>query len=542
MVRVRMRANFFHFGGFRPYFFLCLYFFSLLFVSIGAIEPDLTISIPMRDGTALPTDLYFPSEQKANLPCILLRSPAGRRSETWLHYADLAQKGYLVAFQDTRSAHDKEGKTIPFLADGWGELQDGYDTVEWLAASEYTNGKVGTIGFSALGITQQMLAPSAPPSLKCQYIGVAAGSLYQHAAFVGGQLLKNQIEGWLSHYAKDPAVLNFLRSNPHYNEFWNRFDTLKMAHRVSVPAIHYGGWYDTFLKGTIDSFLARQEGGGRGARGRQKLLIGPWIHHWPEIMQFGDFSLPENARAMPQAFAPENWFDYHLKDESHALEELPAVTYYVMGPLDGSSNAGNEWRRADSWPVPSEKVPFYLSLGRDLALQVPEEDGFYGYRHDPENPVPTLGGRNLFLASGPKDQRPIERREDVVLFTSEPMSSDLEITGEISAVLYLASSAVENNVAVRFSDVYPDGKSILISDGVTKFTAPSKDQPSAVEVDLWSTSLVVAKGHRLRISVSGSNYPKYEHPIEADGQPKLSHLKLHVGQKYPSRIILPIPK
>lgn len=502
------------------------------------LQPDLTVAIPMRDGVLLPTDLYFSPGQNGKLPCILLRSPAGRKAKTWLHLAKLSQKGYVVAIQDTRSAQDKEGKTIPFLADGWGALQDGYDTVEWLAASEYTNGKVGTIGFSALGITQQMMAPSAPPSLKCQYIGVAAGCLYHHATYVGGQLLKNQVEGWLSLYAKDPIVYNFLRSQPRYNEFWSLFNSLSMAHRVTTPAIHYGGWFDIFLKGTIDSFVARQEGGAEGARGQQKLLIGPWTHHWPEKTDLGDFNMPENARRMPEAFSPERWFDYHLKSFNNEVDKVPAVTYYVMGPLDGSPSIGNEWRTAESWPVPAEKVDYYLSSEKSLSRQLPEKNHSYGYCHDPSNPVPTVGGRNLFLASGPKDQSLLERRDDMVVFTSEPLEADLEITGDIVAFLHVASDAVENNVVVRFCDVYPDGRSILISDALVNVIGPVVGEPVEVAVDLWPTSLIVARGHYLRVSVSGSNYPKYE--IASSGSGNVAHHQLHVGQKYPSRIIFPV--
>jgi len=492
----------------------------------------------MRDGVELLTDLYLCPSQNIKHPCILLRSPAGRKAEPWLHFAQLAHKGYVVAIQDTRSAQDREGKTIPFLADGWGTLQDGYDTVEWLAASEHTNGKVGTIGFSALGITQQMLAPSAPPSLKCQYIGVSAGCLYQHATYIGGQLLKNQVEGWLGLYARDPAVYNFLCDHPHYNEFWSSFNSLSMAHRVTTPAIHYGGWFDIFLKGTLDSFVARQERGAEGARGKQKLLIGPWVHRWPETMELGDFEVPENARQMPEAFLPERWFDFHLKDINNAVDEIPAVTYYVMGPLDGSSSVGNEWRTSDRWPIPAESVPFYLCQDQRLDRQLPLAQHSYRYAYKPNNPVPTLGGRNLFLVSGPKDQQSLESRGDVVLFTSEPLDCDLEITGEIIALLYVTSDAVENNVALRFCDLYPDGKSILISDAICRVKGPVKENPVEVRLDLWSTSLIVAKGHRLRVSLSGSNYPKYEN-IPADVS-EVVHHQIHVGQKYPSRIILPI--
>lgn len=528
-------------------YLVCLFVFCFTFLSADVpLDPDLTIGIPMRDGTILPTDLYFPPDREVKHPCILMRSPAGRKEYPWRAYAALAQRGYVIAIQDTRSAQDKAGRTIPFLADGWGVLQDGYDTVEWLAYSAYTNGQIGTIGFSALGITQQMLAPSAPPSLKCQYIGVAAGCLYHHAVYPGGQLLKSQVEGWLGLYAKDPAVYGFLRSQPYYNEFWSKFNTLSVAHQVTAPAIHYGGWFDIFLKGTLDSFAARQERGAEGARGKQKLLIGPWAHLWPHSMDLGDFKVPENARQMPEAFHPTLWFDHYLKGMKNHVEAMPPVTYYVMGPLDGSAQVGNEWRTADRWPVPADAVPFYLGEDHQLVVDVPAKHQAYAYRHALNAPVPTVGGRNLFMESGPKDQRSIEERDDVLVFTSQPLEEDLEVTGEIIAKLYVSSDAPESDVVVRFCDVYPDGKSILMADGICKVKSHGLQAPFEMHFDLWSTSFIAAKGHSLRISISGSNYPKYERNTSDELTPfarddsGIVHNQIHLGEKYPSRLILPI--
>jgi uncharacterized protein len=533
-----------------------LYLSSLLSTDIQLI-PDVTVMIPMRDGTELPTDLYFPDGEFSNLPCILMRCPAGRLAYPWRNYAKLAQFGYVVAIQDTRSALDKEGKSIPYLTDGWGHEKDGYDTVEWLARSAFTNSRIGTIGFSAVGITQQMMAPSAPPSLKCQYIGVAAGSMYHHAAFPGGKLLKNQVEGWLGHYAKDPSIYSYLCSQPHYNEFWSYFDTISMAHEVTAPAIHYGGWYDIFIQGTLDSFVSRQTKGKEGAKGKQKLIIGPWTHYWPDSIELGDFEVPLNAREMPIVFSPKRWFDHYLKEVDNNIDEIPPVTYYVMGPLDGSSESGNKWKTAEHWPVPSEKVSYYLTEGNGLtAKKLTVESGDYSYTYDPSDPVPTLGGRNLFIESGPMDQRKIENRDDVIVFSTPPLEKDLEITGHILATIYLSSDCDDTDVVVRFSDVYPDGKSILIADSIFRTGLLNIDHhgdvknehlgPRGVELDLWSTSILVTKGHRLRISVSSSNYPRFEKNINNGvlnihkNEPIIAHNKIHVGKKYPSRITLPI--
>lgn len=529
---------------------------TILFHNIHCEElsPSLSVQIPMRDGTELAADLYFPSETPpSNYPCVLIRSPAGRKAPFATLYTALVEHGYVVAVQETRSSIDEEGKTFPYWSDGWGHEKDGYDTIEWLAASEYCNGKIGTVGVSALGITQLLLAPTAPPSLKCQHIGVAAGSLYHHAIYPGGQILKNQIEGWLDLHAKDSGVHSYANTRVFYNDFWENFNSIKVADQVDVPGFLYGGWYDTFLQGTIDSFVARQENGQDGARGQQKLLIGPWTHFWPQVMKLGDFDTPEAGSYPPIDFTPKSWLDYHLKEIENSINNTPPVTYYVMGPFDGSSSSGNVWKFAEQWPVPSVETPFYLSHDQALIEEKEMVDhNAFSFKYDPCNPVPTLGGRNLFIASGPMDQRALELRDDVLVFTSEPLITDLEVTGRVKAKLFFSSNCADTDVVVRLTDVYPDGKSILIADGIFRTgTAQfgkeyNTGEKSEVEVDLWSTSIVFAKGHRIRISVSGSNYPKYEknHNVGVLGTCQRSHTIaesiIHVGAGQLSHLLLPV--
>ena len=207
------------------YLAICCLIFVAQSSAAEKLKPDLTIQVPMRDGTLLPTDLFLPSPEARGLPCILLRSAAGRTSDSAVNFASFAKEGYVVAIQDTRSVLDTEGKTFPYIADGWGKMQDGYDAVEWLAQSPFTNGKIGTWGVSALGITQLLLAPTHPPHLKCQYIVFAAASLYHHALYPGGQLLKNQAEGWLGYYARDTGLQAYVCQRPFYNEFWKQLNS-----------------------------------------------------------------------------------------------------------------------------------------------------------------------------------------------------------------------------------------------------------------------------------------------------------------------------
>lgn len=523
----------------RVFLFFCVLIFSFFTVHAAEeIKPDYTLMIPMRDGVALPTDLYLPNPDAKNLPCILLRGPAGRCAQTATMFIPLAKLGYSVAVQDTRSAIDSEGKTLPFLSDGWGEQQDGFDTVQWLAKHPATNGIVGTLGYSNMGITQLLLAPTAPEGLACQYIGVAAPSLYHHAIYPGGQFSKNQVEGWLGLVARHPSVLDWVRSQHDYNEIWDSVNALPHSHRVHVPALHLGGWYDTFIQGTLDAFISRQREGGEGAKGTQKLVIGPWAHQLLQTTRLGDFAVPHKGYEPPYDISPKSWFDFHLKGIQNQVEALPPVLYYVMGPFDGSPSSGNRWRTSDRWPVSHMEMPFYLSEDKHLVLdRKAVKPGVVSYPYRPEDLVPTVGGRNLFLESGPKDQRSIETRPDVVVFTSDFIDEDLEITGRVIAHLVISSERNHADVALRLCDVYPDGRSILIAEGLTQVGKVSKQE---VTVDLLSTSLVFAKGHRIRVSISGSNFPRSEgSKAHIAGNDKMPNDKIHMDANKPSRIILP---
>lgn len=538
------------FSAFRLIVAFCLVFCSA-FCSESA-KPDFTLLIPMRDGTELPTDIYLPAcDDLKPHPCILMRNPSGKRAQPWLKYASLKNLGYVVAIQDGRNCLDCKGETMPYYSDGWGEEQDGYDTVEWLAKSPFTNGQIGTIGFSATGITQLLMAPSAPPSLKCQYIGVAAANLYNQAVFNGGQVLKNQVEGWWAHHGNNPDVLAFVINQREYNDFWDRFNTVKVAHKVNVPALHYGGWYDIFLQGTIDGFVSRQYHGGEGAKGKQKLLIGPWTHSWPMNTKLGDFEVPKEGYHPPYDFSPEAWFGYHLKNEGRSADEIPAVTYYVMGPFDGTPSKGNRWKTSDHWPIPSKPMTLYLTPTGTLTPHSRFSSGIKHYTYDPAEPTPTLGGRNLFLESGGKDQRPIEARSDVIVFSSDYLKEDLEITGHVTATIYCSTDCKDTDIVVRLTDVYPDGKSILILDGIQRLAnvrslldADVPAAPAQIDVDLGTTSIVFAKGHRIRLSITGSNYPRYERNLNTGKgeaiSSKHSHTQIWLGGKTLSSIQLPV--
>ncbi len=532
--------------------FAALFLSTQGFAETEEIKPDRTIMISLRDGEELPTDLFFPKDHNGEpLPCILVRTPRSRPVSNPI-YGPMAEWGYVVAIQDTRNVVDVDGSAVPYITD----QMDGYDTVEWLANADFTNGKIGTIGKSALGITQLLMAPSAPDALKCQYITVGAPSLYHHAIYPGGQLRKIQIEGWLGDHSRNGATGELLSEHRQYDEFWNFVDSVAKADEINASAIHYGGWYDTFSQGTIDAFTSRQTKGGELAKGKQKLIMGPWTHHnSPEVRKLGDFTVPTGLEKLPDSFLAKQWFASQLKGEHNEIDEMPAVTYYVMGPFDGSPSKGNVWKTAESWPVPAEEVAFHLTPELELLDgSTPEGETHFSYIYDRDDPTPTIGGRNLFLEAGPKDQRPLEERGDVIVFTSRPLAEDLEVTGRIKANIHFASEQLDTDLVVRLTDVYPDGRSILISDGITNINtllsdeqkeALKKGEATEVEVDLWSTSIVFGRGHRIRVSVSSANYPRYEkalHKAFVNGKliPSVTKNKIFVGKDHDSRIVLPV--
>ena len=361
---------------------------------------------------------------------------------------------------------------------------------------------------------------------------MATPTLYHHAAYIGGKLCKHQVENWFAKIA--PKAYENILKNTKYSSYWEQIDATKKAEYVKTPAIHIGGWYDIFSQGTLDSFNAWQNHGDEGAKGEQKLVMGPWTHWGSSQELFGEFSFPEASFEFEEQKLIKNWFAYHLKGESKALLNTPPVLYYVMGPLDKTPSKGNQWKSAESWPPASHKQPHYLNKSHSLTTKAPlYSSRKYHYDYEPGNPVPTIGGRNLYLESGPFKQNKNEVREDVLTFTTDVLEGDTEVTGRITARIYFSSSAPSADLALSLTDVYPDGRSVLIAEGIqhVKF---DKKEIVPVEVDLWSTSMVFAKDHKIRLSITSSNYPHF------DKNPFPSKNNIHVGTKYPSQITLPI--
>ena len=280
--------------------------------------------------------------------------------------------------------------------------------------------------------------------------------------------------------------------------------------------------------------------------------MGPWGHYYPLSTDIGDFKVPLAGMRPPVDISPQKWFDYYLKGENNGIADIPSITYYVMGPFDGTPSKGNKWKFADKWPVPATEKSLFLSENGSLQETEARKPATRKYTYDPSNPVPTTGGRNLFLESGPKDQSSLESRKDVIVFTSDEFEEDTEITGRIEAKIWFSTDCEDTDLIVKMCDVYPDGRSVLITDGIVRLGALEGEErfdiPKEISVDLWSTSIVFAKGHKLRVLVTSSDYPRYEKnrnvkPSKENGEKTaVAHNLIHMGREFPSRIILPVVK
>jgi len=517
------------------------------------VEPR-TEMVTMTDGARLATEIFLPGEDGGPWPAVLARTPYGR---FWLHdlAASFIARGYAFVAQDMRGRFDSEGEALAFADCGWAGHRDGYTTVEWIAGQPWCDGRVATVGGSALGITQYLLAPAAPPHLVCQVVAVGAPSLYHYAVYTGGLFSKADIEEWLRTNGWPEHNLHTMRAHYMYDAWWRNYDAIApdRAAAVRVPGLHIGGWFDIFQQGTIDAFLSRQHGGGEGARGRQRLIMGPWTHAIGGTAA-GQLSWPPNA-ALDIVAETIGFVESCIRSQPESQASQQPVLYYLMGSTAEPNAPGNVWRTAEDWPPPSRETPLYLAPDARLSSLPPTQATVYTLRHDPFDPVPSTGGFNLVIPAGPMDQSTVEQRSDVLVFTSEPLTEPVEVIGRVRARLFVSSDCPDSDVVVKLCDVYPDGRSFLITYGGLRlrfrfgFDREELLQPGEVyevEVDMWSTAYVFNKGHRIRADVQCSDFPHFD-VNPATGEPPGQHTfyqaavnRFHVSPARPSRLLLPV--
>lgn len=510
--------------------------------------------VAMRDGMELATEVFLP-EGEGPFPATLLRSVYGRGFASQ-HAKPFNEKGVALVVQDTRGRGDSGGKDMVFLTDGWGELQDGADTIAWIREQPWCNGTVTTMGGSALGITQVLMA-GATQDVAAQSMLVAASDFYGQLSYQGGVWRKYLCENWLAMQGST-HVIDLWKEHPKRDAFWEQFNATARASEITAPGLHIGGWWDIFAQGTLDSFTSRQYEGGDGARGNQMLVMGPWLH--APTREAGDLTLPETYN-YPFTQLEREFLDYWNLGTDNGVMDGPTVRYYTLGDVENPDGPGNEWREADAWPpFPTVDTPYYLAPGNALATVAPPGANMISYRYDPADPCPTMGGANLFahvLPTGPKDQRELNGRGDVVTFMTPVLEEAVEITGRVRVVLYVSSDAPDTDFTAKLLDVYPDGREILMLDNIQRvrfrngFEEADPLPPGEVgriEIDLWSISLIVDEGHRIGVQISSSNYPRFEkNPNTGADFPDDDDLRvalntIHFGGEYPSALVLPIPE
>jgi len=499
---------------------LLIVILAMTAVAIPASGQSFSTYVEATDGTLLATDVYLPFFGSEPWPVVLIRTPYDKSSLQDLGVA-LTIGEYAVVIQDTRGRFESEGINTVFRDEG----DDGRVTVDWVAGQSWCDGHIGGFGGSAFAITQYLLEPGAGPALSSVLAVVATPDIYHHSFLQGGAIREALAYNWL---ADQDALYMYdeVRDNRLKSEWWDPAEVLDHADRVTAAGLHAGGWYDIFGQGTLDAFTEFQNRGGIGARGRQYLLMGPWTHGDLGGREVGELTYPSNAAVDPLGLILP-WIEHTLKGEDNEVTQWPPVMVYLMGAVGEEEAPGNVWLGLGTWPPASRTTRFFLTEDGGL-VEEPTVDAALELLIDPSDPVPTLGGANLFpdlevdgraMGDGPHDQRPIEDREDVISFSSEVLSEPLSVVGRVSCTLWVRPDTTDLDLAVRLTDVYPDGRSMLVLDGIRRarmrcgddrecFTTPG--EPVEITVDLWSTALVFNAGHRIRISVSGANSPRFE--------------------------------
>jgi hypothetical protein len=514
--------------------------------------------IPMRDGVRLSAYVYTPPGD-GPWPVLLEQRYANANDPgTRQYFAQLAKTGgYVTVLANFRGSQKSEGDWRGYRSLGWGERKDGYDLVEWLGTQTWSTGKVGTFGSSQAGFAQNFLAVTRPPHLTAQYMIDTGLSLFHEGYRIGGITRPERFKS-LDKAARVPEhnreLLAEWFTHPTYDSYWADEDCTRFFDQMNVPCFTVGSWYDFMCVGSVDSYVGRQHRGGPQSRGTQQLLLGPWLHsRFKETNKSGDLTYPENAK-FPMDAHMIRWFDHYLKGINNGVTTEPTVRYYVMGAVDEENAPGNEWRTATDWPIAAIPTFYYPEEGGKLGNTIPQStDSIVNWLADPHHPavIPTIA------FPGAKDAREFEKQPNVLTFTTEVLTQPVEWTGKVQADLWITSDAKDTDVIVRVSDVYPDGRSILIMDYVRRaryregydrelLLTPGK--AANIRFDVGWLSQIFNAGHRIRITVASTGAPFYEsnpntgEPLTIDFPKNAVVAKngLQVNQRLTSRIIAPV--
>jgi putative CocE/NonD family hydrolase len=559
------------------------------------------IVVTMRDGVKLKADIYRPSAE-GRFPVLLQRTPYNKDNDVDFGFKAAGQ-GYVVIVEDVRGRYASEGEWYTFK----NEPNDGYDTIEWAAALPFSNGKVGMFGGSYVGATQMLAAIAHPPHLAGICPIVTASNYHENWTYTGGAFAQWFNEDWTSGLAQNtyerlvgaqddpvggiwklpltdypilnmenrpelawngsvaPYFLDWL-AHPTYDDYWKAISIEEHYPDIKVPALHMAAWYDLFLGGSLRNYEGvKAHGGTEEARRGQQLMVvvGGHAGNGPRI---GDVDFGP-ASHVDEDEVTLHWYDYLFKGAHNEFAGKP-VKIFVMGT--------NQWRDEDEWPLARAKTTKYFlhSGGKanslrgngSLSTAAPAKETPDQYVYDPASPAPTVGGplccEPQRWEPGPRDQRPVEGRDDVLVYSTAPLTEDMEVTGPVSLELYVKSSAVDTDFTGKLVDVWPNGFAQNLTEGILRAryrdsretaTLMNPGQIYKITVDLWATSNVFKKGHILRLEVSSSNFPRFDRNlntgelryVKAVQGPSPEHfvsatnMVLH-DSEHPSALVLPV--
>jgi putative CocE/NonD family hydrolase len=568
-----------------------------------AVTYERNATVTMRDGVKLKADIYRPSTD-GKFPVLLQRTPYNKDNDVEFGLK-AAQHGFVVVVEDVRGRYASEGNWYTFK----NEPGDGYDTVEWAAALPYSNGKVGMFGGSYVGATQMLAAITHPPHLAGICPIVTASNYHSNWVYQGGAFEQWFDQSWTSGLAQntfdrevaddtnplqgistyplakyplfnldehsDPAssaalapyYLDWL-AHPNYDEYWKAISIEDHFADINVPALHVAAWYDLFLGGSLNNYEGlKVHAASEEARRGQRLLIvvGGHSGNGPKI---GDVDFGA-ASKIDEDEITLHWYEYLFKGAHNEFASDKRAKIFVMG--------ANQWREEDDWPLARARNTKYflhsagkansISGGGSLSTTAPSREQSDQYLYDPANPVPTIGGPlccdSKHLAPGAYDQRAIEGRDDVLVYSTPAMSQDTEVTGPVTLELYAKSSAVDTDFTARLVDVWPNGFAQNLTEGILRARyRDSQETPSLItpgqiykfNIDVWATSNVFKKGHVLRLEISSSNFPRFDRNLNTGRNRYLSASQdvsngqsfksatnvIYHDAEHPSALILPV--
>ncbi len=572
---------------------LCLSFTAATAISQTryrvTIQPG--VSVKMRDGVSLVADIYRPVSENEKFPVLLQRTPYNRAGDTRMAN-ELASHGYIVVLQDTRGRFASGGEFYPFRH----ESADGFDTVEWAAKLDQSNGKVGMFGGSYVGATQMLAAMAVPPHLVSVFPYVTASEYYDGWTYQNGALMQWFSSSWTSGLAIDtlrrkadtaqapkewvntlplqdypliktpptselaPYFRDWL-SHERDDAYWAQWRVSDHYSQMTIMGLHAGGWHDLFLKGSIKNYTGlHQQAGTPEARAGQRLIVGPWAHAATSPAgKIGDVVFGKDA-VLDTTSTTLKWFDYSLKGVKNEYSSGAPVRLFIMGD--------NVWRDEQEFPLARTRyTKYYLHSSKGangiagdglLSVTAPEVENKDQFSYDPHNPVPTIGGRlccGVALAPGPADQRANEARSDVLVFSTPSLTEDTEVTGYISVELYASTSAVDTDFTALLVDVDESGYARFLTDGIVRARyRESTKEASAITpgkiykytIDLWATANVFKAGHRIRLYVSSSNFPRFNRnmntgeDITAASRSIKAQQTIYHDREHSSALILPV--